>query len=159
MFNSDYQLSLKIETAFEALLKSRGNLTENSQKSGAFSKWDISSTATTKGNKINTFEIKVNSQYKAASYEGGSVVIELCRVIDEKKEPAGISATQADFYVFSFVSDPNFYIIETKQLKELIEKRSQNNKHLVVDRKGYHLMIFKKDYLLQHCKKINNNIL
>lgn len=145
-YKKDYERSKKAEDTFEALLASKYNLlTSNTANKGYFPFFDVESTSTTTG-AVCKYEVKLNACY----LDKEDVVIENCRLVDEKIHPSGLSLTEADYYIFKFECDTNFYMIPVLKLKELVATPNPN-KRFIVDKKGFQLHIFTKDYLLPLC--------
>jgi hypothetical protein len=77
-YQKDYELSRKEELRFEKYMQEKYKLsTENTDPSVYFPYWDIRVTAHTKNDKVTTFEVKYNNDYKEPK-----VVIELCQFVN-----------------------------------------------------------------------------
>ena len=145
-FKKDLEKSAQAEREFEDLLHNvtPNLLSENSSLRGNFPKFDISTTSTTTG-AITKYEVKHNDCYLS-----GNVVIENCRIIEHVKHPSGLALSESDYYVFKFECDTNFYLIPTLKLKKLVEDKDPK-KSFVVDKNGFMLYIFPKEYFTSHC--------
>jgi len=149
-FDHDNNKGRKAEILFEQYLVARNNQTENSSLKGNFSLWDISCTSFTSN--VSTFEVKAQSHYHV-----DNVIIETCRIVDEQKTPSGLSATQADYYVFLFEGDPAFYVIKTTKLKLMVES-NKGNKVITYDANGYQLYCYDKAFFKKKCIKLPINV-
>jgi hypothetical protein len=149
-FATDLEISHKKELEFEEYIKTKyGVLTENSQDKGNFPDWDIRITATTKNNKVTTFEVKYNKDYAQ-----NTIVVEECRIINQERIPTGISLSNADYYVFSIENNPNWYIITKEKLFKLIKETKFPNRYMIRDKNDWIIQIFDKPYFLTQCTKI-----
>lgn len=147
MYKQDYEKSRQKEFKFQKRLENKYKLlTEVTDENEYFPYWDISSTATTKNNRVITFEVKYNSKYKEEK-----VFIELCRFEGETKIECGLSKTIADYYILTFQDDENFYCIKTDELRKLCKEYSPY-KELIYDKNNFQLAMFDKKWLLAKTK-------
>lgn len=157
MFNADLKKSQQVERDFEQYIQSKySSLTENSQNKGNFTDWDVRSTATsiTNSGKVATYEVKWNDDYTthpANKFKSGSFVVETAKIIDEVVHPAGISATNSDYYVIKFQNDDNFYIIPTKKLQQLTQS-FKGQKYSVITKTNYIIQVMDKNWFIKHCQ-------
>lgn len=149
-YKNDYKKSRKAEIEFEHHLQHYYNIkTENSANKGYFPDWDISSTAET--GHITKYEVKYNSNYFDVDFPKGTVVIEAARIVDKMTIPCGLTLTKADYYVFQFQNDSNFYLIKVDTLKQLVANSKLKEKKIIYDKNNYQLHIFNKAFILQYC--------
>ena len=148
-YRKDYEKSIRAEREFEDLLHQAipDLKSENTQNKGYYPNFDVSTTSTTTG-QVTRYEIKHNDCYLS-----GNVVIENCRIIDHVKHPSGLALSQSDYYVFKFECDTNFYLIPTNRLRELVESKDPK-KYFVIDKNGFMLYIYPKDYFTSQCFKL-----
>lgn len=155
MWKNDYQISQRIEAAFEQRLQQYGFLTENTSHLGVFPAYDISATAVCYNNNVSTYEVKYNANYLNGTFgAGNTIVIEDGRIIDGKFHPSGLISTEADYYVLCFEGDEsNFHLIQVNTLKELISKPS-NFLETLYDKQNYRIRILRKDVILKYCTQL-----
>lgn len=149
-FKSDLEISQQKELEFEQYIKTKYSaLTENSQHRDYFPDWDVKITATTKNNKVTTFEVKYNK-----AYEQNTVVVEECKIVNETRIPTGISLSNADYYVFTIQYDNNWYIIKREKLFDLIKNTKHPNRYMIRDKNDWIIQVFDKPWFLSKCKII-----
>ncbi|WP_158798106.1 hypothetical protein [Pedobacter sp. L105] len=120
-FKTDLQQSQQVENSFADKLKTFGYTVSSTQSLGTFSGYDL--IATKADSKPVTFEIKLDN----AAQKTGNVAIELYKVINGFKENSGLSATTADYIVYSIPPSNYYYSIKTDKLKEYITERQKVN--------------------------------
>ncbi|RZK12901.1 MAG: hypothetical protein EOO46_01315 [Flavobacterium sp.] len=140
-FICDLKNSQQKEKAFLIALLGKGLTGETTEHLDNFNAYDVSATGST--GKVSTYEIKCNTSGWTAK-----TFIELSKVKNGTKQDAGLSATKADYYVFTFQYNPKFYIIRTKKLREL------KYEHIYTDTGGYQLGIILTDTLLSLCDAV-----
>jgi hypothetical protein len=148
-YKKDYEKSRALELKVQKHLQNEYKVqTEITQSDEYFPYWDISTTATTKQNKITKFEVKWVGNYIA-----DVVYIELGHFIQGKLHPTGLYITTSDHYILGFEKQPNkFYMVSTQKLKELVETKQYSK--LIFDSNDYMLAIFNADVIKQHTKLI-----
>ena len=142
-FEKDYEQSRKVELQFMQILATHYNcLVEDTAQLGAFPDYDVSATAQTK--EVTTYEVKDQT-----CHDDDSVFIELWKAENGYQKPAGLSASKADYYVFKFQCDPDFYLIKKDTLQTLIQ--AQEYKKTFMDKGMYCLAIFDRQAFTKHC--------
>lgn len=107
-------------------------------------------------------DLKYECKYDRKAHQTGNIAVEIYNKYRDnptKIIPAGLSATEADIYVFGFAGFPEVYAIDTNKLKWMVEnKKYFDTRDFVGDRWDTHedgcatIALFKKDWFLKHCE-------
>lgn len=113
-FEYDLSKSQEKEKQFELKLSQQGWTTTSTSDKGCFSGYDIQAT---KNTTTSTYEVKFDQMESLT----GNVAVEVCKEINGKRMPSGMTSTTATHQVYCFEGDNNFYIIESVTLADLIK--------------------------------------
>jgi hypothetical protein len=102
----------------------------------------------TKDGSSLAFEIKTDSQTCFTK----NVAIELYKIIDDHQEPAGLSITKADYYIYKIMRDKYYYFIETETLRQLCEEYPCNKPG--GDRNSVIVCLLNKEIFARYCNKV-----
>lgn len=145
-FNKDFKSGKEAEKWFANLLSATGNKNvefNTSNDVSELTKWDIQ--CTNKKDKNIKFEIK----WDKISTKTGNLALEFF----SRTKPSGIAATTADFFVF--LTNDEFYIFETKVLKELVSK--MNFKSLCINNGTSYCYLMSKEIVKEYTHSIIKN--
>lgn len=125
MKQKNFEVSLKegieAENEFAEELKRIG--LQVKQMEGHHPEYDMEVTNPATG-ETKTYEVK----YDKMRCETGNVPVEVGKIVKGVGLPSGLSITTADYHVYKFQSFPNWYIIETSKLKELVNEKNDSTK-------------------------------
>lgn len=151
-FNNDLQVGQESENTFINFLKKQGLAVTSTQDQGRFSGYDVKA-VNTSTNQTFTFEVKKDVK----SAKTGRVAVELYGYDSNgNKKPSGLEATTADFYVYTFPDDNNFYITETSTLKKRWHTCGWYSKLRIGDGYGAENMLINKDDFISDCRVVNS---
>lgn len=107
-------------------------------------------------------DMKYECKYDRKAHTTGNIAIEIYnkyRDNPDKIIPSGLSATEADIYVFGFEGIPGVYAISTDKLRRMVEQKKYFSlRDYIGDRKDkYHdgcatIVLFRKDWFLKQCE-------
>lgn len=94
-----------------------------------------------------TFEVKQDKNV----HWSGNIAVELARTVNNEYRPTGISATEADVFVYYF--NKTYYLIHTQDLRQLIIKAYKTKGG---DGGRAHIALVPKDIFLSKAINLNN---
>ncbi len=147
-FKDDLKLGQEAELQFAQLMTDLGYTVESTQDKGRFADYDV---AAKNNGTIILFEIKKDRWAHATQ----NVVVEIAKRIDGEEMPSGISETKADFVVYQFYNDNNFYAIPTAQLKLQVAMKKYKHQLYGGDGQRSKLVMFDLKEFKNNCEIIN----
>lgn len=149
-FNNDLENGQQEENRFKEFLIKEGCTVTSTQTLGKFSGYDLQAYYPPR-NLIFTVEVK--KDFKSTTT--GRVAVEVAKKnLDNNEENSGLTATRANFYVYTFPNDENFYMIETKQLVNMYQTCQYQSLRWVGDGDRYKNMLIEKDEFIKQCKVV-----
>jgi len=144
-FTKDLAEAHQIENKLADIFRNNCNCTvTTSQEFGSFPDWDLS-IKYNEENITRTIEVK-NDKMTSIT---GNIAVEYQRTMkDGKVKPTCISISKSDLYAYHF--DGNFYIIDTDELRRMIEQKKYfHTVHNSGDGGRASCYLFKKEVFLQ----------
>jgi hypothetical protein len=146
-FALNLSLSQQKENEFAQALNRMGFATSTSQNMGSFKEYDI--TATRSGSTVS-FDVK----FDMVAPRTGNVAVEVWKDDNGKLSRSGLSATRAHYYTYCFPTDPNFYVIRTKTLREMVNNKEFDNKVIGGNGKYFQIVLFSQAAFIKKCTVI-----
>lgn len=145
-FKSNLSKSQSQENQFSQTLQQIGYTATTTQSDGSFKPYDVCATIPN-----SNIELKYEIKLDLRACDTGNIAVELFKELNGERTMTGLSATQADFYVYTFPGDANFYIIHVDVLKNLVRNK-QYTKRCFGGNGGYFVLaLFNKKFFLDHC--------
>jgi hypothetical protein len=147
-FKKNLHTSQQIETNFSHTLQQLGYNTTTTQDKGSFKGYDVTASIPNCSGCTLQYDIK----HDQLAHTTGRIAVELWKELNGKRYPSGLTATQADFFVYSFPEDDaHFYLIHTRILKNLIKAKQHIRTVMGGNGGWFKIALFEKDWFLSRC--------